>query len=145
MATERVVLADRFLRGVYAGDPSVVDELAGDDIFMTYPIFERLFGSPVIRGLHNVRKFADGFCSRWTDAGIVIHESVEEGDRVVLIWSFRARQIGSALPDRPADNQFHSWGGITLFRFDKDGKIVAEIGEESEPGPYGRLRSDRKV
>ncbi len=28
---------------------------------------------------------------------------------------------------------------ITLFRFDQDGKIVAEIDEESDPGPVERL------
>jgi hypothetical protein len=28
---------------------------------------------------------------------------------------------------------------VTLFRFDQAGKIVAEVGEESEPGPMGRL------
>jgi hypothetical protein len=36
-------------------------------------------------------------------------------------------------------NEEHSWGGITLYRFDEEGKIVAEIGEESAPGPLERV------
>ena len=33
----------------------------------------------------------------------------------------------------------YSWGGITLFHFNESGKIIAEIGEESSPGPFERL------
>ncbi len=133
--------AERFFQGVYGCDPSVVDDLAGDDIVVSYPIFEKLFNAPAIRGREAVNNFATGFCSRWADAQITFHEAVAEGDRVVLVWSFRARDIGSAQQDVPPTNEEHSWGGITLFRFDGAGKIVAEIGEESEPGPVERLEA----
>ena len=68
----------------------------------------------------------DRFCQRWTDAQISIHDTVAEGDRVVFLWSFQARPVGAPDTDPPS-----GWGGITLFRFDEAGKIVAEVGEES--------------
>ena len=34
------------------------------------------------------------------------------------------------------------WGGISFFRFDEDRNIEQELGEESEPGPFGRLLVD---
>jgi len=139
MEQDHKAVAEQFFRGVYGGDPSVVDELAAEEIVTTYPIFERLFGRPLIRGREAVKDFATGFGSRWSDAHITIHEAVEEGDRVVLLWSFRGRSSGSDDQERLSYGDVHSWGGITLFRFDGSGKIVAEIGEESSPGPAGRL------
>jgi len=136
--TSRKDLAERFFRGVYACDPSVVDELACDDVFLSYPIFEKLFGVSTIRGGDAVEEFAVGFCERWADPQIVIHDAMAEGNKVVLVWSFRGRNVGSADEDRPATNKEHRWGGITLYHFDAEGKITAEIGEESEPGPFER-------
>lgn len=138
---ERKVLAERFFRGVYGCDPSVVDNLAADSVLVSYPIFERLYNTSAFRGRKAVRDFAERFCSRWADAQFSFDEAVVEGDRVVLIWSFSARFVESATgqPNQPPVNQVQSWGGITLFRFNEAGKIVAEVGEESAPGPFGRL------
>ena len=58
---------------------------------------------------------------------------------MVLMWSFRARDAGLGLQGNPPTYQEHRWGGITLFHFDESGRIEAEIGEESTPGPVGRL------
>lgn len=131
MEMEYKLLAERFFRGVYGGDPSVVDDLAGADVVISYPIFARLFNTPAIRGREAVKAFAVGFGTRWRDGQVTIHEAIEDKDRVVLLWSFRARRADS-------DEQ-HSWGGISFFRFDETGKIIAEVGEESEPGLYARL------
>ena len=140
--TERKASAERFFRGVYGCDPPAVDDLAADDIVVSYPNFETIFGMSAIRGREAVKKFANGFCQRWADAQITIHEAIGDGKTVVLLWSFRGRNVGSRPDGPPATNQEHSWGGITLFRFDKDGKIVAEIGEESDPGPVHRVGAD---
>jgi pimeloyl-ACP methyl ester carboxylesterase len=142
MNTDRIAAAEQFFRGVYGGDPSVVDSLASDDIVITYPIFASLFSTPVIRGRAAVREFASGFSERWADPHISVHEAVGNDLTVVLVWSFRGRNVGSSRPERPSTNQEHSWGGITLYRFDHAGKIVAEVGEESEPGPMERLSTD---
>jgi ketosteroid isomerase-like protein len=127
-------VAKRYFRGVYGCDSAVVDDLASDDIVVSYPVFETLFGKPALRGREAVRAFAVRFCGKWGDPHIEFHEAVSEGDRVVLLWSFRARDTGSTPP-----GQEHRWGGLTLFRFDQAGKVEAEVGEESEPGPMGRL------
>ncbi len=131
--------AERFMRGIYGCDPSVVDDLAADDIVISYPIFEKLFNTPALRGREVVKDFASGLCSRWTDAQITIHEKVTEKDRVVLVWSFRVRRVTPDPEGNLSGNEEQSWGGITLYRFDKNGKIVSEMGEESEPGPTERL------
>jgi hypothetical protein len=139
MEAERKALAERFFRGVYGGNPSVVEDLAGDEIVSSYPIFEKLFNTPAIRGRKAVKDFAIGFSQRWTNTKFIIHEAVAEKDRVVLVWGFQARNVGTGPQGKPPTNQEQSWGGITLFCFDEANKIVAEIGEESAPGPIERL------
>lgn len=135
----RKARVERYIRGVYGGDPSVVDELAGDEIVSSYPIFTELFGAPTVRGREAMKQFVNRFGSRWTQARLSVHEAIEEGDRVVLVWSFRARRRGAGGQGQPPTDKEHRWGGITLFRFNSEGKIVAEIGEESSPGPFARL------
>ena len=90
--------------------------------------------------LESLKEFIVRFGQRWAEPEFEFHETVSDADRVVLVWSFAARRIASQRPGEPAPNDIHRWGGITLYRFDGRGKIVAEIGEESEPGPIGRLR-----
>ncbi len=133
--------AVEFFNGIYGCDSTVVDRLASPDVIITYPIFEKLFNTRVLRGQQVVRRFAAGFCSRWAEPQITIHRAISEGENVVLVWSFRARNVGSALPDTPPSNKIESWGGITLFQFDENGKVLAEIGEESVPGPAARTDS----
>jgi predicted esterase len=131
--------AQRWFRGVYGSDPSVVDELAAEDVIVSYPIFQKLFGRPVISGQEAVKDFAVGFSKRWVETEVTFHETVVQDDQVVLIWSFKGRGVGSAIDDLKPTNEIHRRGGITLIRFNDQGKIVAEIGEESEPGPIERL------
>lgn len=131
--------AERFIRGVYGGDPSVVDDLAASSIVISYPIFERIYQTPVLRGRDAARTLCARFSSRWADARITIDEAIAAGDRVVLVWSFQARNVGQGPGGEPPSDTVERWGGISLFRFDKSGRILAEIGEESAPGPMGRL------
>ena len=56
------------------------------------------------------------------------------------MWNFQGRNISSPRPDIQPNGNVENWSGITLIRFNKDGKIVAEIGEESEPRPLKRLQ-----
>jgi len=136
--------AERFFRGIYGGDPSVVDDLAADDIVITYPIFKSMFGKPSIRGRQAVKEFASGFAQRWANPQIAIDEAVADHDRVVLRWTYRARNVGSRPGGPPPTNQEHIWSGITLYRFDRSGRIVAEVGEESEPVPLQRPGGDTR-
>lgn len=124
-------LAKQFFVGVYEGNSSVVEELAAENIIATYPIFTEIFNTPVLLGVDAYRNYVWNFSQRWKNARVTIHDEIADGNRVVLIWSFRATRVST--------NQSSKWGGITLLRFDNSGKVVAEIGEESDPGPQGRL------
>ncbi len=126
--------AERFFRGVYGCNARVINELASEDVVVSYPVFQTVFGKPALRGRVAVRAFAERFCKKWADAEFQFHDAVADRHRVVLVWSFSARPT-----DHEATFQRSSWGGISLFRFDSHGKITHEMGEESEPGPIGRL------
>jgi hypothetical protein len=134
-------IARRWFRGVYESDPTVVSELAAKDIVISYPIFQKLFGKPALRGKEAAKGFASGFSQRWTETEVTFHETVVKDSQVFLVWSFKGRNVGCVRDDTEPTREIHEWGGITLIRFNDEGKIVAEIGEESEPGPMGRLNT----
>ena len=138
------VNAERFVRGEYGCDPSVIDELTADSIKISYPIFEKLFGTPVIRGKDSAKQFITHFCETWKERKITIHNTVAEGNNVVFLWSFSARNVASGSPGEQPDSLVYNWGGITLIQFNNEGKIITEIGEESTPGPLARITSDVK-
>jgi hypothetical protein len=127
-------IAEQYFRGIYGCQPDVVEDLGATDITVTYPVFEKLFGTPALVGHEAVSSFAEHFCRKWADPELVLHEAISEGNRVVMVWSFSARDT-----DAPAGTPRSAWGGITLIELDEGGKIEAEIGEESTPGPMGRL------
>lgn len=139
--TQQADFAQQWIRGVYGSNPTVVNELAAEDVVISYPIFQKLFGKPALRGKAAAKKFAGGFCQRWKETRVTFHETIVQDARVVLVWSFRGRNVDSARDGVKPTGQIHEWGGITVIRFDDEGKIIAEIGEESEPGPMGRLSS----
>ena len=137
---DRVTRAQRYLRAVYGGDPEALDDLASPDVVISYPLFQEVLGVPAIRGREAAKAFVVRFAGRWADPRIEFHDSVAEGDKVVLVWSFAARM---ATPPESSDESGggdRAWGGITLIRFDPSGRVVSEVGEESTPGPSGRLR-----
>ena len=130
--------AELLFRSVYEGKTENIDSLVSDDIVASYPIFEEIFNKKALRGKAAYTEFAEGFNKKWKDAKVIIHETICEGDKVVLVWSFSATKVGDMNQDANLDTKF-SWGGISLFRFDTAGKIKEEIGEESSPGPFYRL------
>lgn len=131
--------AETFFRGVFGCDPALIDETAAEGVVVSYPIFESLFDTPAIRGREAVKQFSAGFCSRWIDPEIVVHEVVQEGDRVVLVWEYSATPAAVAA-DEASPGVRESWGGISFFRLDDAGKVIEELGEESTPGPAARMR-----
>jgi hypothetical protein len=133
--------AEQYMRALYSGDVGEVEGLVSEDIVISYPVFENLFGTPEIRSRKSAKDFAVHFSSRWSDQELKIHESVSQGSKVVLVWEFSARNIAPLSPDQPATQERRTWGGITLIQFDGSGRIRAEIGEESTPGPIGRTNS----
>lgn len=140
---EQKKLAEQLFRSVYGGDPSQIDSLVSNDVVSSYPIFEQLFGTKAIRGREALKNFAIGFGERWNDTKVTVHEAIAEDESVVLIWSFSAKRMTTEQDSSEVAVQEYSWGGITLFRFNESDKIIAEIGEESTPGPIKRLELDK--
>lgn len=141
METNRKAVAQRYVNAIYGCQLSVIDELADKDIFISYPIFQTLYNTPAIRGREAVKRFASIFCDKWAEAQFTIDEAVEEGNMVAIVWSFQARNVGAIQPGSQPDNEIHKWGGISLLRFNSAGRVVEEIGEESDPGPTARLKA----
>lgn len=137
-------LAEEWYHRFYEGDPSVVDDLADEDVVLSYSSFLRLFDKPGFRGRKAVKDLSRGFNERWAETNVTFHEAVAEGDLVVLLWSFTGRYVRSVNKDIPADNEMHSWGGIAFVRFNDENKIVEDFGLESEPGPFELVEECRK-
>jgi len=135
---KRKRLAVEFLRGIYTGNPSVVEKLAAPNIVISYPIFREIMSKPTIRGRDAVRDFAVGFGKRWVDAVVTVRHVVTDGDGVVVVLNFQAR---SATPGNAgeAETTKGAWGGITVYRFNASDQIMLELGEESTPGPAVRV------
>lgn len=133
--------AEQYLRALYSGDTARVDGLVSADIVISYPAFEKLFGTSALRGRESAKDFAIHFSGRWADQKLDVQESISEGRKVVLLWEFSARYLGPQSPEPPTTHERSTWGGITLIEFDGSGQICAEIGEESSPGPIGRTKS----
>jgi hypothetical protein len=131
--------AEEFFRVVYACEPPGVDAVAADSVVLSYPIFDSLFGAPALRGRRAVSEFSAHFCSRWSDPQITIYDAVQDGNRVVLVWGFQAVGPASDAASGATAPSVQSWGGISYFRFDDQGRVEAEIGEESTPGPAARV------
>ena len=144
MAAEHKETAERFFRAVYSGDSETVSELAAENIVLSYPVIEQVYGTPALQGREALLVLVGRFGARWTDVRIRIHESIAEGDDVVLFWDYAARAATAAEDTPPAERE-HAWGGITLYRFDEAGKIVLELGEESAPGPIARIAGARRA
>ncbi len=137
---EMVRRAESLFRSVYeGGNMAVIENLASAEIVSSYPIFEQIFGEKAIHGKEAYKQFAIRFNAKWKNCRVTIDETICQGNKVVLVWSFSAQSVDESEQNNATDHQ-QNWGGITLFRFDESGKIIEEIGEESNPGPYGRLK-----
>lgn len=127
--------AQRFFRAVYGCSGEPLDSLASADVRMSYPIFEDRLGTPVLVGRDAVQDFSVGFCQRWSDPEVTIHEVISDSGFVVLVWSYSALNVAD--PGSPPSRS--SWGGISVFEMDHGGHVLAEYGEESTPGPVARM------
>lgn len=103
----------------------------------------KLFDTPTLQGREAHIQHALNFSNTWNNAKVTIHEAIAEGDKVVLIWSFRAIRVTSDPTPGASLKEEHRWGGFTLLRFDNTGEVILEVGEESEPGPQERLETVR--
>lgn len=133
MESNKIETVKKFLIATYTGDTSLVDSHASENIKISYPIFTKIFNSPLLEGKEKLKNFITHFAAKFTDGKITIHETVSQDNNIIFIWSFDAVNTESG------NNEY--WGGITLYKLDSNGKISLELGEESTPGPVARLQS----
>lgn len=131
--------AKAYFSGMYGGNPSVIADLAAEDIQISYPIFQELFDSPVIEGNQAVKDFAKRFAQKWKNPKFSFNQVIAEENTVVLLWSFSATDPTKNSEGNTLGGGRTSWGGITIIQFNEQGKISREIGEESSPGPCARI------
>ena len=139
---ELKTIAERYFRGIYGCDSTVVyiSLLITSQSAIQYS--KKYLTNLQSRGHDAVKHFSSHFCSRWNEAKISFPGNCCRVKQGSFDMDFKARNVGALQPDVPPTGEVKSWGGISLIRFNKAGKIEAEIGEESEPGPIERIMQD---
>jgi steroid delta-isomerase-like uncharacterized protein len=110
----------------------VVDELAGADLVVSYPVLP----APA-RGREAFKQLLTQFHAAFPDIQFTVEDSIAEGDRVVVRWTARGTHRGDLL-GIPATGKPVSWTRISVYRI-LDGKIVEERGEEDALGLLRQL------
>lgn len=111
-------------------DPTVVDDLATDDIKFYYPLQGRQQGKQAVKDIQRVFATAFPDLTFW-----VVGDLVAEGDYVTGRWEGKGTHTGPAFDHLPVGSlPEHSgkevrYTGITIYRL-VDGKIAEEYGEE---------------
>jgi steroid delta-isomerase-like uncharacterized protein len=75
-----------------------------------------------IRGPEHFKQFMRGFRSAFSDIHIEIHDTIEQGDKVVARWTTTMTHTGTFL-DTPPTGKHVSVNGISIQRF-AGGKII---------------------
>jgi hypothetical protein len=134
-------LAKTFFQAVYSGHLEKADSLMADSMVSSYPIFQQLLQKPTIQGRKAYISFQKGFNERWKDTRVSIHETISEDNKVCLMWSFSGTwaNVDTTINVPFELGKEYTWGGLSLVSFNESGKVIREVGEESNPGPFIRL------
>jgi len=141
-----VARAQKYFRGIYvSGDPAIIDELASNNIAISYPIFEQIYGKFTLRGKDDAKQLCANFTRKFEDRKITFLEVIADDDKVVLVWCFEGRWVSTG-DDRPSGPV--QWAGISVFRVNEDGKIDKEYGLETDPdtgAAFSRLLASERT
>jgi steroid delta-isomerase-like uncharacterized protein len=124
---ENKAIARRFIRVWDTDDPSILDELAAPDIYVSYPILP----GP-IQGAGPFKEVLAGVRAGLPDIKIEVGNLIAEGDFVVAPWTISGTHLGDLMGIPPSGKRV-TWDGITIYRIE-DGKVVDERGEENGLG-----------
>lgn len=102
------------------GNASVVDELFAEDYVDRSP------GLPpdLPRGREGISQLLSTFNTAFPKREVRAEDEIEQGDKVIVRWSFRGTQQGEFM-GIPATGKEATFGGITIYRM-RDGKVVEE-------------------
>jgi steroid delta-isomerase-like uncharacterized protein len=125
-------IARRFAEIYNRGGLAIVDELAGPDLVVSYPLLPE-----DIHGLQAYKQVLAQFYAAFPDIEASVEEMIAEGEKVVARWTCRGTHRGD-FPGLPATGKTVQWSGMTIYRI-VDGKVVEEKGEEDVLGLLQQL------
>ncbi len=116
---ENKALAERFHMEIFQqGKLSVADEILSRDFLAHFA------GNPPEweKGAEGTKKAATAYRTAFPDMRLTHHESIAEGDKVVIYWSASGTQKGELAGVPPSGKQMNV-KGFDLFKI-KNGKLV---------------------
>jgi predicted ester cyclase len=111
-------------------DPSIVDELAAEDLVFSYPLHGELHGREPVK--QTILELREAFPDMSFD---VVGDLIAEGEYVVGRWKGGGTHTGPAFSKLPlgtlqaASGKRISFSGTTIYRV-VNGKVKEEIGQE---------------
>lgn len=100
------------------GDLDYLDETYAQDYVGHAPPF------PDIEGLQAAKGFAMGYRQAFPDLNTTTDDLIAEGDKVVVRWTTSGTHLGETEAFGPATGNQMEIAGITIQRFDEEGKIA---------------------
>jgi steroid delta-isomerase-like uncharacterized protein len=100
------------------GDLDSLDETYAQDYVGHAPPF------PDIEGLQAAKGFAMGYRQAFPDLDTTTEDLIAEGDKVVVRWTTSGTHEGETEAFGPPTGKHMEIMGITIQRFDEDGKIA---------------------
>ena len=134
MLAANEALAQRFHRDIFqAGNLAVADEILAPDFVMHAP------GLPaaLAHGPEGMKRLATATRMAFPDLQTTDEDTIAQGDRVVIRWTFRATHQGEFHGIPPTGTQV-TFGGIDIFRV-AGGKLVELWAEADNLGLLQQL------
>jgi alpha-beta hydrolase superfamily lysophospholipase/predicted ester cyclase len=128
--TNKAIVTRWFTEYWYNLDPSIVDELAAEDLVFSYPLHGELHGREPVK--QTILELREAFPDMSFD---VVGDLIAEGEYVVGRWKGGGTHTGPAFSKLPlgalqaASGKRISFSGTTIYRV-VNGKVTEEIGQE---------------
>ncbi|WP_174615084.1 ester cyclase [Virgibacillus ihumii] len=114
-----------FMEAFTKGDLSVIDRIASKDMITYSQGHDEGF-----KGRENFKNWLAWYCESFVDRNWIVHDIIEEGDKVVTRYTGHSIYKGGLL-DIPSTDQNVKETGIIIFRVN-DGKVVEQWCEMSD-------------
>ena len=127
-------LAQRFHRDIFqAGNLAVADEILAPNFVMHAPGFP----TELTHGPEGMKRLATATRTAFPDLQTTDEDTIAQGDKVVIRWTFRATHQGEFQGIPPTGKQV-TFGGIDIFRV-AGGKLVELWAEADNLGLLQQL------
>jgi len=113
---ENKAIVARWNREFHAGNLDIIDELAAED-YIIHP-------GELGREEHKKSSKEMGLSDSFSNSGFDVHDTIAEGDKVVVRWTMYGTHTGEFM-GVPPTHKVITCSGINIWRL-RDGKIVEE-------------------